>query len=44
MSMNTGLLSELIIFTAGAIVGSAVTYVLAKRKYDSVGFVEEECA
>ena len=44
MSMNTGLLSELIIFTAGAIVGSAVTYVLVKRKYDSVGFVEEGCA
>lgn len=32
MSMNTGLLSELIIFAIGAAAGSVVTYALMKRK------------
>lgn len=42
MSTSKDLLSNLLIFTAGAAIGSAVTYILMKRKQESVEEVYEE--
>lgn len=36
MSTNTGLLSKVLMFTVGAAIGSAVTYILMRRKYENI--------
>lgn len=40
--MNKDLLSKLFIFAAGAVIGSAVTYIYTRRKYEQVEWEYEE--
>ena len=39
--MNKDLLNKLLIFAAGSVIGSAVTFVAMKRKYESYEWEEE---